>query len=373
MDKKFYIFYSIPVVFILALFGIFCIFMPKKEYSENENRYLESFPAVAAETVISGEYQEKFEQAFSDQFPGRDFFMKSSTATKLMLGFKDTSDIYFGKEGYVFAKTRQREIDQNQYLDNLRYVEYLGQKNPEKTSLILVPSPATVLKEYLPKNAPYYDAGAMYKEEEVILKETQDIEVYDQIKQYAKQNQVYFKTDHHWTSLGAYAAYASYCEQTGQSKHSYGYFSAKKISDSFYGSMYSKALAPGLKPDDFYAPVNVPQAEVVCDGQNRKGIYDVEKLMQKDKYAYYFGGNYGEVQISSHTQGKKRMLVIKDSFANSFVPFLMERYGEITMLDLRFYKSSVSQKIAEGNYDQILILYEMSNFANDTNLYKLTQ
>ena len=373
MDKKFYIFYSIPVVLILALFGIFTALLPGTEFSENENRYLSDFPDLTPENVLSGEYQEKFESAFSDQFPARDFWVKSSTETKLLMGFKDTGDIYFGKEGYIFAKTRQRDIDQNQYLSNLRYVEYVGQKNPGKTSLILVPSPATVLKDYLPANAPYYDADAMYREASAVLKETKEIDILSQMKQYAKENQVYFKTDHHWTLLGAYAAYEAYCEQTKQQKQIYSYFSAKKISDSFYGSMYSKALAPGTKPDDFYAAVNVPQAEVVSDGEKKNGIYNVESLMKKDKYAYFFGGNYGETQISSHTKEKKRMLVIKDSFANCFVPFLMESYGEITMIDLRYYKSSVSKKIEEGNYDQILILYEMSNFANDTNLFKLVR
>ncbi len=373
MDRRFYIFYSIPVVLILAVLGICSAFLPVREYSENENRFLNGFPEITAESVLSGEYQEKYESAFSDQFPARDFFMKTSTASKLAMGFKDVGDVYFGKDGYLFAKTRQREIDQKQYLNNLRYVEYLGQKNQGKTSLILVPSPAVVLKEYLPSNAPYYDAQAMYREASTVLKETKDIDVYTQMEQYAKQNQVYFKTDHHWTLLGAYAAYASYCEQTKQQKHIYSYFSAKKISDSFYGSMYSKALAPGAKPDDFYAAVNVPQAEVVSDGEKKNGIYDVESLMKKDKYAYFFGGNYGETQISSHTKAKKRMLVIKDSFANSFVPFLMESYGEITMIDLRYYNASVSKLIAGENYDQILILYEMSNFANDTNLYKLTR
>ena len=135
--------------------------------------------------------------------------------------------------------------------------------------------------------------------------------------------------------------------------------------------MYSKTLTPMAKPDDLYAATNVPQAEVICDGEGKKGIYDVEKLMQKDKYAYFFGGNYGETKIKCHSSGKKKMLLIKDSFANSFIPFLMENYSEITMIDLRYYKNPISKKIAEEEFDEILVLYEMSNFAGDKNLYKL--
>ena len=371
MSRKYAVIYIFIVFGILSFFGLFSVLSPAKDYSENENRYLERFPGMTKEDVFSGTFQKKFESALSDQFPGRDFFMKTSTTTKLALGFKETDQVYFGKGGYLFARTRNRDIDQKQYLKNLRYVEYLGRENPGRTSLILVPSPATVLKTLLPSGAPYYDAEAMGKETSAVLKETKEIDVYSQIEQYAKQNQVYFKTDHHWTLLGAYAAYAAYCEQTKQKKHTYGFFSVKKISDSFYGTMYSKALAPFTRPDDLYAAENVPQAEVTSDGKEIKGIYDVEKLMHKDKYAYFFGGNYGETNIRCHGEATKKMLVIKDSFANSFVPFLMDNYGEITMIDLRYYKKPISKVIKEGDFDQILILYEMSNFAGDTNLYKL--
>lgn len=369
--KKYYVMYMILVLGILVFFGLHAALAPIKYYSENENRYLRAFPEVKVDEVFSGNYQKRFEEAFSDQLEGRDFFMKTSTAIKLFLGLKETNEVYFGKNGYLFARIRKREINQKQYLKNLRYAEYIGQKYPQKTSLILVPSPAVILSSFLPSDAPYYDASGMYQEASTILKHTKDIDVYTQIEQYAKQDQVYFKTDHHWTLLGAYAAYVSYCDQTKQQKHTYSYFSPKKISDSFYGSMYSKALTPVAKPDDLYAAVNVPQAEVICDGESKKGIYDVEKLVKKDKYAYFFGGNFGETKITSHNAGTKKMLVIKDSFANSFVPFFMEDYGEITMLDLRYYQGSVLEKIAEGNYDQILILYEMSNFANDTYFQKI--
>ena len=376
MSKKSGIFYIVLIFGVLAFLGLFPFLAQEKTYSENENRYLDTIPKLTKDEVLSGKFQKKFESAFSNQFAFRDRFMEISTETKKILGLKEAGGAYFGKNNYYFAKTRNQEIDQKQYLKNLRFVEYLGSRNKDKTSLILVPSPAVVLKDKLPSCAPYYDAKAMYKEEASILKETKDVDVYTQLSEYGKQentgkNQIYFKTDHHWTLLGAYAAYEAYCIQTKQNVHTYGYFSAKKVSDSFYGTMYSKVLDPFAKPDDLYAAVNVPQAEVICDGEAKKGIYDVEMLLKKDKYAYFFGGNYAKTEIKSHSSGSGKMLVIKDSFANSFVPFLMEDYNDITMIDLRYYRSSVNKLISEKNFDRILILYEMSNFANDINLYKL--
>lgn len=371
--KKYYRIYGIIIFAILAGFGLFSLVLPEKTFSENENRYLEQYAKPDVATIMSGEFQDAFETAFSDQYIGRDNWMMLSTTVEKMFGFRNISDVYIGKDHYYFAKTTQDTIDQKNYLQNLRYVEFLGANQPDKVELLLAPSPAFVLEDKLPMSAPYYDAQAMYDSADTILKKAKHIKTYSMLVEYARQNQVYYRTDHHWTLLGAYAAYCAYCNQNDSAKHTYGYFSAKKITEDFYGTMYSKVLDPWAKSDTMYAASNIPLADVECDGTSQSGIYDVGKLTQKDKYAYFFGGNYGEVKITMNKEGAKKLLVIKDSYANSFVPFLMEDYDQITMLDLRYYKKSIQQYVKEGAFDKILVLYEMSNFAQDTNLYKLVK
>lgn len=367
--KKYYYIYIAVVFGILALFGICSVLLPQKNYSNNENRYLENYPEVSFANVLSGEFQEKFEMAFSDQFIGRDNWMKYSTSIVKLIGYREISGVYIGKDGYYITKTTQDMIDQKQYVKNLHYVEYLGTQMEGKVSLLLAPSSGTILQDKLPDQAPYYDAASMYRMADTILKSSKNIDVCSMLNEYVNQGQVYFKTDHHWTLLGAYAAYLTYCDVNGFDAQSYEYFEPKKISEKFWGTTYSKVLDTDATPDTIYAAFHIPQAEVVSDGQSGQGIYDVKKLEQKDKYGYFFGGNYGEVKIKMN-HGDKKLLVIKDSYANSFVPFLMENYGEITMIDLRYYKNSVEELVEEG-YDQALVLYEMSNFAQDTNLYKL--
>ena len=370
--KKGYLYcYMILVMSLLGGFGLHSLFSSVDIYSENENRYLDEYPSFSLEGVSDRTFQNDFSSAFSDQFTGRDVWMQASTQLKKLAGFQDISQVYMGKDGYYFAKTTQDEIEQKQYLKNLRYVEYMGEGVDSRASLILAPSPGTVLQDKLPEDAPYYDGDAMAQTAETVMKKARFIDTRQALREYAKQNQVYFRTDHHWTALGAYAAYSAYCGENKLEQHTYGYFDVKRISDSFMGSMYSKILDPGVKKDDLYAATNIPQAEVVCDGEKRQGIYDVEQLMKKDKYAYFFGGNYGEVHIKSHGSTEKKMLVIKDSYANSFVPYLMGDFGEITMIDLRYYKQSVQELLQRENFDNVLILYEISNFAQDTNLYKL--
>lgn len=364
-------FYMVIVFGILLLFGAFTVLSPAKLFSENENRYMEQFPKISLHNILTGEFQDDFEEAFSDQFPGRDIWMFGTAAVEKAAGFEEQNGVYLGRDGYFLKKITQEDIDQKQYLQNLRYVEYLGDCQKDKTSLLLVPSPGTILESHLPSFAPYYNADAMYKMAETILKRSKLVDSRAELVEYGKQNQIYYKTDHHWTLLGAYAAYSAYCDVRELKKHTYGYFTAKKISEDFLGTMYSKVMLPGTKKDTMYAASNIPQAELVCDGEEKSGIYDVEKLTQKDKYGYFFGGNYGKAEITVNNDSDKKLLVIKDSYANSFVPFLMEDYHEITMLDLRYYRDSVQKLVKDDSYNEILVLYEMSGFAEDKNLYKL--
>lgn len=363
--------YMIVIFGILTLMGFFTIFGTKQVFSENENRYLEQFPEISISSIWNGEFQTAFEEAFSDQFPLRNMWLYETALVKKGLGFCEQDGVYLADDGYYPTKTTMEDIDQKNYLQNLRYVEYLGDFQKDKTSLVLAPSPGTILQEKLPVAAPYYDDEAMYETAGTVLKRTVLIDPREEILEYAKQNQVYYKTDHHWTLLGAYAAYSVYSDVNGLESHTYGYFVPKKISESFYGTMYSKVMAPGTEADTIYAATNIPQAKMTCDGEEKSSIYDVEKLTQKDKYAYFFGGNYGKIDIEMNNDTSKKLLVVKDSYANCFVPFLLEGYNKITMLDLRYYKKSVRELLEKENYDRILILYEMSNFAQDSNLYKL--
>lgn len=369
--RGFYRGYMVVVFLLLAGFGLFSVVTPEKKYSENENRYLQSFPAISVKGILSGEYQEVFEEALDDQFVGRDVWMRSATAAEKLLGYQEISGVYLGEEDYLLERITERDIDQKQYLKNLRSVEYLGVSQPKKVSLVLAPSPGTVLSDKLPEDAPFYDAKAMYAAADTMLANARHINVLEELQEYALQNQVYYHTDHHWTLFGAYAAYSRYCEENEFEKHTYGYFAAKKVTDSFQGTMYSKVLAPGTVQDTIYAATNIPQCYVECDGAKKTSVYDVEKLTRKNKYDYFFGGNYGLVTIRMKDKPKSKLLVIKDSYANSFTPFLMEDYDQITMIDLRFYQESVQKLLEKEKFSYILVLYELSNFAGDKNVYKL--
>ena len=286
------------------------------------------------------------------------------------MGYRDIGGVYFGKDRYYFAKVMNQDISQTKYFQNLRFVRHIANTQKKaKVTALLAPSPGMVLQDKLPAYAPLYDR--MFQEAEEVLPQDTLLDIRELLARAAERNQVYFRTDHHWTLRGAYTAYQAYCQRMGREAWEYEDFGIKAVSDSFYGTLYSKALDGQAAPDELDTIEGLPQVEVTCDGEKRKSIYDRSKLTQKDKYAYFFGGNYGCVTIKNLQHHQGRLLVIKDSYANTMVPFLMKDYEEIQMLDLRYFRGSVKKLLKEYDPEEILVLYEMSNFAQDEALHKL--
>ncbi len=367
--------YSAVVLAILGLLGLFAAAPPQRDFSENENRYLEKIPKADFDGVMSGKFQEKTEKALSDQMPMRDFMAGASTSAKKLLGLKDAGGVYFAKDGYYIAKTTDRDISKKTFVENLRYVDYFAKEAGGQAYVMLVPPAGRVLDEKLPAYAPFYDVDAAYDVAGAMLGAADVIDLRDAFEQQKSSQQIFFRTDHHWTLQGAYAAYEQYCLRAGLKKHSYGSFSPGKVVGGFYGTLYSKTLDFSAKPDEIYA---ISESKAKClsvslDGRAGKGVYDRPSLKKKDKYAYFFGGNYGKVDIKTYSGAQKSLLVIKDSFANCFVPFLLGDYSSITMLDLRYYNGPVMEMAKEGGYDDVLVLYEIGNFANDANIRKMAK
>ena len=374
MNKSYKI-YVIIMFVLLAVPGLLLLVLPEREYSSNENRYLDKMPKADLQEISTGGFQDKVTSAASDQFIVRDFMMGVSTTFKKTLGFKDIGGVYIAKDNRYISKITSSDIVSDTFIKNLMYTSYFAEQQEAEVYTMLVPSPGTILGDKLPAFAPFYNADSMYNTVNTLLDTSKIIDIREILEQQESAADIYYKTDHHWTLQGAYAAYREYCNTTGIQKHSYGSFNPEKVSGSFYGTLYSKVLDFMAKPDEIYA-IRTEQAEsavVTCDGEEKKGIYDRSALSQKDKYAYFFGGNYGRMDIKTGSSTGLKLLVIKDSFANSFVPFLLGDYSSITMIDPRYYNKPVLKVAKQGKYDHILILYETSNFAGDSNLYKLTR
>ena len=170
----------------------------------------------------------------------------------------------------------------------------------------------------------------------------------------------------------AYVAYRSYCAALGGTPKALEDFALAQCSDAFYGTIYSKTLDSDAEPDTIYAAGQLPKLKVIYDDQEISDtIYAPEYLDKKDKYAYFFGGNWGKVEIQTPADNGKNLLIIKDSFVNSFVPYLLGDYENIVMLDLRYFNGDIDSVIRAQGTTEILITYEMTNLLTDTGIVKL--
>lgn len=357
---------------LLLAGGSFVLCFPQKEYSENENRYLAKLPVISAEEVLNGQVQEKLEDAMCDQFIWRDGWLSFATYMESLLGRSCINQVYLGKDSYFFEKVLDSDLSQKKYETNLKMIQTFAQQKNIDCTVLLVPSPGTVLQDKLPNGAVMYDSSSLEKLGEQYFS-SQWLNITEDLQTVSKKEQVYFRTDHHWTLRGAYEAYRGYTEHSGGSVSSYESFLPEAVNEKFLGTIYSKLLPKSVKEDTIYVAKRLPDnITVSCDGEKIEDIYQWDKLDTKDKYAVFFGGNYGIVEIENpDAKNQETLFVFKDSFANSMIPFLIGDYQKIVMIDLRYYTQSVGQLIEQYDKKSMLVLYEMSNFAKDDYQSKL--
>lgn len=357
--------------------GIFTLLHSQTTYSANENRTLTVVPTeISVGSVLKGDFQDRLTEALSDQFPAREKLLALSAGIRKTLGRRDLSGAYLGQDHYFFEKVTDSDIDWSNYRKNLDRIEQVAEKYPEcKVSMMLIPSSGVILKDKLPANAAIYDAAAMYEEAEDRLGQVTLVNPTDSLRQAAEEDhQVYYRTDHHWTTYGARCAYLTWKEEADDA-----IYQTVTVTNSFYGTLYSKTLDASAIPDTIKAATingTAPDQEaasgitVTINGETST-MYHYDKLEEKDKYQFFFGGNFGEVRIDGGS-GEGTILVLKDSFANCFVPYLLNDYATVIMVDLRYYPGSLNSLIDTEQPSDMLVLYEMNNFANDTNQAKLS-
>ena len=364
--------FSVLFFVILALVAVLTFCLPATEFSPDENRNLAQLPELTVDTLLSGEFQEGLADFLSDQVPLRQFWIRTNTNIKKWLGKTEINGVYFGDDGYYFQQFTEDSYDPARQAAVFALIQQFAAKTEAKVNILMVPTPAAVLADKLPANAPMYDADAMWQ---ALQAATPDCGFIDLRSSFAASDeQLYYRTDHHWTNQGAYLAYTQYCHALGLTPKAMETFGVEQVSDSFLGTIYSKTLDASAKAESIYAPQALPAVTVTFDGNKTADtIYADQFLTQKDQYAYFFGGNWGRVDMDTGVSNGKRLVIIKDSFANSFVPYLLGEYEQIVMLDLRYFGGNVQQTVADIGADEVLFLYEMTNLLTDTGIIKLAR
>ena len=374
--------YPVLVVFSLFFIGLFALDMvtPDRSYSELENTTLSQRPALTQFTAKGlNSYFTAYTKYVKDQVAGRDEWISlQSVVETTLLQKQQNGGILLGKEHMMFPRTYGLVSSETRTLPkNTAALEALCQRYPGLVNVMLVPAASAVYPENVPAGAPLLDEDSYLDalSEAVQAAGGRFVDVRQTLADH-KGEYIYYRTDHHWTSTGAYYAYKQLCTALGLVPFDPSAHTAR-TAEGFYGTHYSKARTPDAEPDTI-TYYDLPNAltiyTVTAPGQPAEGettgLYDTDKLSVYDKYAMFLHGNNGLSRIKGDGTGRGRILVIKDSYANCFVPYLTANYADIDVVDFRNYNYGLDQLIADNGYDQILVLYSFDSFKSDPYLYR---
>ena len=293
-------------VFVLIM-GSLIFILPQKNFSEKENRYLSKIPSFSVRKVMNGSYAKEMSDFYTDQFPLRNIATSIYALSERCMGKKNVGGVICCKE-----------------------------------QLIAIPKKEVTKKE-LPIPSIYVDSKyALFKEQDGKLS-------------------LYYNTDHHRTTHGAYELYTKACEIFEIEPYSESYFKKEHASALFYGTSFFRSRLPkfAVTADVIELWRYDGDEEVILTVHDTKtdssGFYDFSKLDTADKYAVFLGGNYAHATLFS-SDDKPTLLLFKDSFANAVIPFLALHFN-IEIVDPRYAsKSQISEVYYSKAYDMCLFI-----------------
>ena len=364
----------VGIIFILTLFLflIINVIVPDREKSVQENRMLATKPKFRLSSLISGDYDEKFEAYMDDQFVGRDMWRKLKVTVDRICGSRLENGVYIGRNGQLLE---QIEVaDENHLAANIKAIKSFSESQKKiPVRMMLVPDAANVLNHSLPALAKPEDQTQMFS---MVRKDLGDsvewIDVSTELNKH-KTEKIYYKTDHHWTTLGAFYAFQAAAPSLGIEGDLSGKYVSYAVSDSFNGMLASKSgVNLGEKEQiDIYVPTEEDTdliIDYVDEGKRSTSLYDSSKLKEKDQYTVFLGGNSSLLDIRTVSTSTKRLLLVKDSFANSFIPFLTPYYREIVVVDPRYYSGTINDLMDSYRISEVLFLYSGNTFFKDNNI-----
>lgn len=396
---------AVVTVILLAgtilLLTIADLYMPDRLFSEYENRILASRPSFSLEALLKGSYSKDYETYVTDQFAGRDSWIFVKTTTDVLLGKKEINGVYLAKDGTLIEKHAPESVTEEMIEKRLKLLQELAgwqagrrdaqvsapqtaaEKIPARAAsdtmqggalrIMLVPTADNILTDRLPAYADYYRQEDFLERVEKTVSDGSVTNVTGILKVH-KDGDIYYGTDHHWTTLGAFYGYQMWAESMELTQMSCEF---ETVSEDFLGTLHSKTNL-AVEPDTIKAYVPQYGCRVYYDFamESRDSLYEEKYLTTKNQYGYFLDDNHAFIRIEvedapTESQGRS-IFVIKDSFANCFVPFLTAHYESIYMLDLRYYRGRLFPLMEEFDVDggmDVLVLYNVVHFLEEFQFY----
>lgn len=352
------------LISVSILSGI--IFTPKQTVSYDENRYLAEFPKLTFDTYKDSEFSKGFESWVSDHFVLRKQFIIIRNNIEKLIGRKEIGGVYTADDMMISLFRADSGIADK----NAQYINSFC-KNADNVYCLIAPTAQEIYKDKLPGYLNLTSESEYISSFYSKLSNVKTVDIIPELES-ERDGYLYYRTDHHWTTNGAFIAYNKVAEVMGLSKFDKNDFNVETVSDSFEGTLYSKTLGKSVTPDSIIQYKSKTGGNITIEDENGvSDFYKYDKLNEKDKYLFFGGENKGIETVRSNIKNGRRLLLIKDSYANSVIPFLALNYEEITSLDLRYATASVMKSIDKSSYDEILFLYNCDGFSAETSLSKL--
>ena len=348
------------------------VLLPDRERSDVENRTLAQWPEFSWESLKDGSYTAAVEEYFADQFPLRDAWTGLKARTEQLIGKTEFHGVYLCDDTLI---SKVDTPDEELVTNNLSYITRLAEKTDAPVYLGFIPSAAEVWRDKLPAGAESWDQTAFLDRaaEETGLP---TVDFAGALTAHADEP-IFYRTDHHWTSLGAFYGANAVLSALGRPTLDRADFTPQVVSDDFNGTLYSTSGIHWLTPDEMEYWVEEDGISVTSwrtGSPEPAALYDRSYLEKKDKYSSFLGGNQPLCVLKNeHNPDGGKILLVRDSYSDSLAPFLAQSFSEVHLLDLRYYRAPVSQYAAENGIDEIVVLYSVPNFITDRNLVLLTQ
>jgi len=351
----------------LGIMALLYLVLPRQSYSSLEKRYLEKTPQLSAEALTSGEFGQDVDAYMADHIPGRSFFVGLNAYTQLYTGRQVAEDIYVAAgDRLVEAPV---DADMTQAEKNMYFVNLFAQSTGAQVDLMIVPSAGWAAQnEIKGVHFPYKDTAYISAIGDLCGENVNPVQLQ---AVYEDRPELYYRTDHHWTSRGAYEGCKAYLDYKNRDYPRADEFTVTTVR-GFTGSTYSRAglwLIAG-EPLEMWSRTQGLQVTNET-GNIHDGVFYVNRLEETDMYTVFLDGNHGMVTIHN-PQGKGSILVIRDSYSNCLGGFLAESYETVVLVDMRYYMGeAVSQLYSREGFDDVLVCYSLGNFMTDNNLFKL--
>lgn len=352
----------------VAIVCVLNLLWPDAKTSSMENRSLQQFPAISLSSINDGQFFKDVNNWYSDQFVGRDQWIQLKYLISKMTGVKKIDDVYLGK-GALIEDTSA--VNEEQKERNIQAINQFCTSSGKASYFLLAPNAVSVQSDKLPSFATPLDQNAQIDDYLSKLDASiQKVDVRESFKEH-KNEYLYYKTDHHWTSLGSFYAYQVLASSMDLGQTESSDYDVYPVSTDFKGTLSGKVGSAFMEDQiDIYVPKENSEYIMTDEtsADSSRSIYSMDALHTKDQYTVFLSGNTGRISLEMDNDSDRHLLLIKDSYANSMIQFLIPHFRTIDVIDPRYYFEDVSKLLDSQLITDILFLYNSNTLMQDTSI-----